>query len=98
MRRYIPILIVAISIAATSCSNFLVKEESTPPEGAFVTLAVGSPSSRTILPESYDEVASLVNFTFTATSTAGEEVTKTFTDYDTLQTARIPIASGTYDC
>ena len=98
MRRYISILIVAISIAATSCSNFLVKEESTPPEGAFVSLAVGSPSSRTILPESYDEVASLVNFTFTATSTAGEEVTQTFTDYDTLQTARIPIALGTYDC
>ncbi len=98
MKRYIPILIMAISIAATSCSNFLVKEESTPPEGAFVTLAVGKTGSRTILPESYDEVASLVNFTFTATSTAGEEVTKTFTDYDTLQTARIPIALGTYDC
>ena len=98
MRRYISILIMAISIAVTSCNNLLVKESATQEEKAFVTLAVGSPSSRTILPESYDEVASLVNFTFTATSTAGEEVTKTFTDYDTLQTARIPIASGTYDC
>ena len=98
MRRYIPILIVAISIAVTSCNNLLVKESATQEEGAFVTLAVGKTGSRTILPESYDEVASLVNFTFTATSTAGEEVTKTFTDYDTLQTARIPIALGTYDC
>ena len=98
MKRYIPILIMAISIAVTSCNNLLVKESATQEEKAFVTLAVGSPSSRTILPESYDEVASLVNFTFTATSTAGEEVTQTFTDYDTLQTARIPIALGTYDC
>ena len=98
MKRYIPILIMAISIAVTSCNNLLVKESATQEEKACVSLAVGSPSSRTILPESYDEVASLVNFTFTATSTAGEEVTKTFTDYDTLQTARIPIASGTYDC
>ena len=98
MRRYISILIVAISIAVTSCNNLLVKESATQEEKACVSLAVGSSNSRTILPESYDEVASLVNFTFTATSTAGEEVTKTFTDYDTLQTARIPIASGTYDC
>ena len=98
MKRYIPILIMAISIAVTSCNNLLVKESATQEEKACVSLAVGSPSSRTILPESYDEVASLVNFTFTATSTAGEEVTQTFTDYDTLQTARIPIALGTYDC
>ena len=98
MKRYIPILIVAISIAATSCSNFLVKEPVSQEGEAYVTLAVGSSNSRTILPESYDEVASLVNFTFTATSTAGEEVTHSFTDYDSLQTARIPIAPGTYDC
>lgn len=98
MRRYISILIMAISIAVTSCNNLLVKESATQEEKAFVTLAVGSPSSRTILPESYDEVASLVNFTFTATSTAGEEVTKTFTDYDTLQTAQLFFTPGIYDC
>ena len=98
MKRYIPILIMAISIAVTSCNNLLVKESATQEEKVCVSLAVGSSSSRTILPESYDEVANLVNFTFTATSTAGEEVTQTFTDYDTLQTARIPIALGTYDC
>ena len=98
MKRYIPILIMAISIAVTSCNNLLVKESATQEEKACVSLAVGSSSSRTILPESYDEVASLVNFTFTATSTAGEEVTHSFTDYDSLQTARIPIALGTYDC
>ena len=98
MRRYISILIVAISIAATSCNNFLVKEPVSKEGEACVTLAVGKTGSRTILPESYDEVASLVNFTFTATSTAGEEVTHSFTDYDSLQTARIPIAPGTYDC
>ena len=68
MRRYISILIVAISIAVTSCNNFLVKEESTPPEGAFVTLAVGKTGSRTILPESYDEVSALKNFVFTKIS------------------------------
>ena len=98
MKRYIPILIMAISIAVTSCNNLLVKESATQEEKACVSLAVGSSNSRTILPESYDEVASLENFTFTATSTAGEEVTHIFTDYDSLQTARIPIALGTYDC
>ena len=98
MKRYIPILIVAISIAATSCSNFLVKEPVSQEGEAYVTLAVGSPSSRTILPESYDEVASLVNFTFTATSTAGEEVTHSFTDYDSLHEAQLFFTPGTYDC
>ena len=98
MRRYISILIVAISIVVTSCNNFLVKEESTPPEGAFVSLAVGSSNSRTILPEAYDEVASLKNFTFTATGTTGAEVTHTFTDYDTLQTAQLFFTPDTYDC
>ena len=98
MRRYIPILIMAISIAVTSCNNLLVKESATQEEKARVSLAVGSPSSRTILPESYDEVASLVNFTFTATSTAGEEVTHSFTDYDSLQEAQLFFTPGTYDC
>ena len=97
MRRYISILIVAISIAATSCSNFLVKEESTPPEGAFVTLAVGKTGSRTILPESYDEVSALKDFVFTATSEEHEPITQTFADYDSLQTAKIPIVAGTWD-
>ena len=97
MRRYISILIVAISIAATSCSNFLVKEESTPPEGAFVTLAVGKTGSRTILPESYDEVSALKDFVFTATSEDHEPITQTFAGYDSLQTAKIPIVAGTWD-
>ena len=97
MRRYISILIVAISIAATSCNNFLVKEESTPPEGAFVTLAVGKTGSRTILPESYDEVSALKNFVFTATSEDHETITQTFAGYDSLQTAKIPIVAGTWD-
>ena len=97
MRRYISILIVAISIAVTSCSNFLVKEESTPPEGAFVTLAVGKTGSRTILPESYDEVSALKNFVFTATSEDHEPITQTFADYDSLQTAKVPIVAGTWD-
>ena len=97
MRRYISILIVAISIAATSCNNFLVKEESTPPEGAFVTLAVGKTGSRTILPESYDEVSALKNFVFTATSEDHEPITQTFADYDSLQTAKVPIVAGTWD-
>ena len=97
MRRYISILIVAISIAATSCNNFLVKEESTPPEGAFVTLAVGKTGSRTILPESYDEVSTLKDFVFTATSEDHEPITQTFADYDSLQTAKVPIVAGTWD-
>ena len=99
MKRYILILIMAISIAVTSCNNLLVKEEpTTQEEKARVSLAVGSSNSRTILPESYDEVASLVNFTFTATSTAGEEVTHSFTDYDSLQEAQLFFTPGTYDC
>lgn len=98
MRRYISILIVAISIAATSCNNFLVKEESTPPEGAFVTLAVGKTGSRTILPESYDEVSALKNFVFTATSEDHETITQTFAGYDSLQTAQLFFTPGIYDC
>ena len=99
MKRYIPILIMAISIAVTSCNNLLVKEEpTTQEEKARVSLAVGSSNSRTILPEAYDEVASLKNFTFTATGTTGAEVTHTFTDYDTLQTAQLFFTPDTYDC
>ena len=98
MKRYIPILIMAISIAVTSCNNMLVKEPAAQEEKARVSLAVGNPSSRTILPEAYDEVASLKNFTFTATGTTGEEVTHTFTDYDTLQTAQLFFTPDTYDC
>ena len=97
MRRYISILIVAISIVVTSCNNFLVKEESTPPEGAFVTLAVGKTGSRTILPESYDEVSALKDFVFTATSEDHKTITQTFAGYDSLQTAKIPIVVGTWD-
>ena len=99
MKRYISILIMAISIAVTSCNNLLVKEEPTAQEEkARVSLAVGNPSSRTILPEAYDEVASLENFTFTATGTTGAEVTHTFTDYDSLQEAQLFFTPDTYDC
>ena len=98
MKRYIPILIMAISIAVTSCNNMLVKEPAAQEEKARVSLAVGNPSSRTILPEAYDEVASLKNFTFTATGTTGAKVTHTFTDYDTLQTAQLFFTPDTYDC
>ena len=99
MKRYIPILIMAISIAVTSCNNMLVKEEpAAQEEKARVSLAVGNASSRTILPEAYDEVASLKNFTFTATGTTGAEVTHSFTDYDTLQTAQLFFTPDTYDC
>ena len=98
MRRYISILIMAISIAVTSCNNMLVKEPAAQEEKARVSLAVGNPSSRTILPEAYDEVASLKNFTFTATGTTGAKVTHTFTDYDTLQEAQLFFTPDTYDC
>ena len=98
MKRYIPILIMAISIAVTSCNNMLVKEPAAQEEKARVSLAVGNPSSRTILPEAYDEVASLKNFTFTATGTTGAEVTHTFTDYDSLQEAQLFFTPDTYDC
>ena len=97
MRRYIPILIMAISIAATSCSNFLVKEPVSQEGEAYVTLAVGKTGSRTILPESYDEVSALKDFVFTATSEDHETITQTFAGYDSLQTAKIPIVAGTWD-
>ena len=97
MKRYIPILIVAISIAVTSCNNLLVKESATQEEKAYVTLAVGKTGSRTILPESYDEVSALKYFVFTATSEDHEPITQTFADYDSLQTAKIPIVAGTWD-
>ena len=97
MRRYISILIVAISIAATSCSNFLVKEPVSQEGEAYVTLAVGKTGSRTILPESYDEVSALKYFVFTATSEDHEPITQTFAGYDSLQTAKIPIVAGTWD-
>ena len=98
MRRYISILIVAISIAATSCNNFLVKEPVSQEGEAYVTLAVGKTGSRTILPESYDEVSALKDFVFTATSEDHEPITQTFANYDSLQTAQLFFTPGIYDC
>lgn len=98
MRRYISILIVAISIAATSCNNFLVKEPVSKEGEAYVTLAVGKTGSRTILPESYDEVSALKDFVFTATSEDHEPITQTFANYDSLQTAQLFFTPGIYDC
>ena len=98
MKRYISILIVAISIAATSCNNFLVKEPVSQEGEAYVTLAVGKTGSRTILPESYDEVSALKDFVFTATSEDHEPITQTFANYDSLQTAQLFFTPGIYDC